>query len=92
MNAAGFTATTIGEPSAKQPTGYAALDLSTSPAATPAAKIVEEFQYLLEKSQQLFAGLRDLPPMGGPRQWQPYFLRSFEVYTKVGGSGCGVSS
>nr|KAJ3420695.1 hypothetical protein HK105_005369 [Polyrhizophydium stewartii] len=37
------------------------------------AKIVEEFQYLLEKSQQLFAGLR----------WQPYFQRTFEVYTKI---------
>ncbi|CAG8658022.1 12187_t:CDS:10, partial [Racocetra persica] len=44
-------------------------------------RIVEEFQYLLEKSQQLFAGLRDLPPTGG-RQWQPYFQRTFEVYTK----------
>nr|CAG8501637.1 1617_t:CDS:10 [Entrophospora candida] len=41
-------------------------------------RIVEEFQYLLEKSQQLFA---DLPPTGG-RQWQPYFQRTFEVYTK----------
>ncbi|CAG8582397.1 7270_t:CDS:10 [Cetraspora pellucida] len=45
-------------------------------------RIVEEFQYLLEKSQQLFAGLRDLSPTGG-RQWQPYFQRTFEVYTKV---------
>ncbi|KAH6560057.1 hypothetical protein BASA50_003204 [Batrachochytrium salamandrivorans] len=44
-------------------------------------KIVEEFQYLLEKSQQLFAGLRDLPPTG--RNWQPYFQRTFEVYTKI---------
>ncbi|KAJ3414151.1 hypothetical protein HDV05_007013 [Chytridiales sp. JEL 0842] len=45
------------------------------------SKIVEEFQYLLEKSQQLFAGLRDLPPTG--RNWQPYFQRTFEVYTKL---------
>ncbi|CAG8819045.1 43683_t:CDS:10 [Gigaspora margarita] len=45
-------------------------------------RIVEEFQYLLEKSQQLFAGLRDLPPTGG-RQWQTYFQRTFEVYTKL---------
>ncbi|KAI8918066.1 protein SCAI [Entophlyctis helioformis] len=51
-------------------------------AAPPSnAKIVEEFQYLLEKSQQLFAGLRDLPPTG--RNWQPYFQRTFEVYTKI---------
>ncbi|KAI9343185.1 protein SCAI [Obelidium mucronatum] len=40
-----------------------------------------EFQYLLEKSQQLFAGLRDLPPTG--KNWQPYFQRTFEVYTKL---------
>jgi hypothetical protein len=49
----------------------------------PQSKIVEEFQFLAEKSAQLFAGLRELPPFGGPRQWQPYFLRAFEVYTKV---------
>ncbi|KAJ3125390.1 hypothetical protein HK100_010835 [Physocladia obscura] len=49
--------------------------------ANPNAKIVEEFQYLLEKSQQLFSGLRDLPPTG--KNWQPYFQRTFEVYTKL---------
>ncbi|EGF83974.1 hypothetical protein BATDEDRAFT_34022 [Batrachochytrium dendrobatidis JAM81] len=49
--------------------------------APSSQKIVEEFQYLLEKSQQLFAGLRDLPPTG--RNWQPYFQRTFEVYTKI---------
>ena len=31
-------------------------------------KIVDEFQYLVEKSQQLFAGLRDLSPTG--KNWQ----------------------
>ncbi|KAJ3024739.1 UNVERIFIED_CONTAM: hypothetical protein HDU68_007816 [Siphonaria sp. JEL0065] len=38
----------------------AAVDVAAAPqphAANPNAKIVEEFQYLLEKSQQLFAGL-----------------------------------
>ncbi|KAF9974234.1 hypothetical protein BGZ73_002420 [Actinomortierella ambigua] len=44
--------------------------------------VVEEFQYLLEKSQQLFAGLRDLPPTGA-KQWQPYFQKTFEVFTKL---------
>lgn len=44
--------------------------------------IVEEFQYLLEKSQQLFLGLRELSLIGG-RQWQPYFQRTFEIYTKL---------
>ncbi|KAI9095450.1 protein SCAI [Phlyctochytrium arcticum] len=54
-----------------------------SPAAAgdPNVIIAQEFQYLLEKSQQLFAGLRDLPPTG--RNWQPYFQRTFEVYTKL---------
>ncbi|PKY38594.1 hypothetical protein RhiirA4_392237 [Rhizophagus irregularis] len=58
--------------------------VQTDPATTAMnnQRIVEEFQYLLEKSQQLFAGLRDLPPTGG-RQWQPYFQRTFEVYTKL---------
>lgn len=49
---------------------------------TAPQKIVEEFQYLLEKSQQLFLGLRELSPIGG-RQWQPYFQRTFEIYTKL---------
>ncbi|KAF9418564.1 hypothetical protein BGZ94_009661 [Podila epigama] len=44
--------------------------------------VVEEFQYLLEKSQQLFAGLRDLPPTGA-KQWQSYFQKTFEVYSKL---------
>ncbi|KAG0362186.1 hypothetical protein BGZ54_008739 [Gamsiella multidivaricata] len=44
--------------------------------------VVEEFQYLLEKSQQLFAGLRDLPPTGS-KQWQPYFQKTFEIFSKL---------
>jgi len=47
------------------------------------SKIVDEFQMLLDKSQKLFAGLRDLPPTGGYKQWHPYFQRTFEVYTKL---------
>ncbi|KAJ2122248.1 hypothetical protein IW147_003544 [Coemansia sp. RSA 720] len=43
---------------------------------------VEEFQYLLEKSQQLFSGLSDLPEIGS-KYWQPHFQRTFEVYTKL---------
>ncbi|KAJ3183275.1 hypothetical protein HDU85_002301 [Gaertneriomyces sp. JEL0708] len=43
--------------------------------------IAQEFRYLLEKSHQLFAGLKDLPPTG--RNWQSYFHRTFEVYTKL---------
>ncbi|KAJ2822439.1 hypothetical protein IWW50_004213 [Coemansia erecta] len=45
-------------------------------------EIVEEFQYLLEKSQQLFSGLSDLPEIGS-KYWQPHFQRTFEVYTKL---------
>ncbi|KND01855.1 uncharacterized protein SPPG_03645 [Spizellomyces punctatus DAOM BR117] len=49
--------------------------------ADPNVVIAQEFQYLVEKSQQLFAGLRDVPPTG--RNWQPYFQRTFEVYQKL---------
>lgn len=45
-------------------------------------KIVNEFCHLLEKSKQLFNGLRDLPQYGH-KQWQPYFGRTFDVYTKL---------
>ncbi|XP_037035469.1 protein SCAI isoform X3 [Bradysia coprophila] len=48
-------------------------------------KIVVEFCHLLEKSKQLFNGLsscRDLPQYGH-RQWQAYFGRTFDVYTKL---------
>ncbi|CAF1368319.1 unnamed protein product [Rotaria sp. Silwood1] len=45
-------------------------------------KIVEEFTHLLEKSKQLFNGLRDLPQYGH-KQWQPYFGRTFDVYTRL---------
>lgn len=44
-------------------------------------KIVQEYFLLVEKSQQLFAGLRDLPQFG--RHWQPYFQKTFEIYTKL---------
>ncbi|CAN8020073.1 unnamed protein product [Ixodes persulcatus] len=45
-------------------------------------KIVNEFCHLLEKSKQLFNGLRDLPQYGH-KQWQAYFGRTFDVYTKL---------
>ncbi|KAM7355738.1 protein SCAI isoform 1-T1 [Cochliomyia hominivorax] len=45
-------------------------------------KLVLEFIHLLEKSKQLFNGLRDLPQYGH-RQWQAYFGRTFDVYTKL---------
>lgn len=45
-------------------------------------KIVSEFCHLLEKSKQLFNGLRDLPQYGH-KQWQAYFGRTFDIYTKL---------
>lgn len=45
-------------------------------------KVVLEFCHLLEKSKQLFNGLRDLPQYGH-NQWQGYFGRTFDVYTKL---------
>ncbi|KAJ2707195.1 hypothetical protein H4R19_004932 [Coemansia spiralis] len=45
-------------------------------------EIVEEFEYLLEKSQQLFTGLGELPEIGS-KHWLPHFQRTFEVYTRL---------
>lgn len=45
-------------------------------------KVVAEFVHLLEKSKQLFNGLRDLPQYGH-KQWQAYFGRTFDIYTKL---------
>ena len=45
-------------------------------------KIVSEFCHLLEKSKQLFNGLRDMPQYGH-KQWQAYFGRTFDIYTKL---------
>ncbi|EGG25229.1 UPF0682 family protein [Cavenderia fasciculata] len=42
---------------------------------------VKTFEHLLRKSQRLFIGLRDLPQFG--RQWQPFFQKTFELYTKL---------
>lgn len=47
-------------------------------------KTVAEFIHLLEKSRQLFNGLRELPQYGHKsNQWQAYFGRTFDVYTKL---------
>jgi hypothetical protein len=47
-------------------------------------KIITEFVHLLDKSKQLFNGLRDLPQFGHKNsQWQAYFGRTFDVYTKL---------
>ncbi|KAJ2741566.1 hypothetical protein GGI20_005102 [Coemansia sp. BCRC 34301] len=56
--------------------------LSPTQTAERDKEIVEEFEYLLEKSQQLFSGLSDLPEIGS-KYWMPHFQRTFEVYTKL---------
>ncbi|KAJ8737458.1 hypothetical protein PYW08_000053 [Mythimna loreyi] len=45
-------------------------------------KIIIEFCHLLEKSKQLFNGLRELPQYGH-KQWHGYFGKTFDVYTKL---------
>ncbi|XP_072931349.1 protein SCAI [Epargyreus clarus] len=45
-------------------------------------KIIIEFCHLLEKSKQLFNGLRELPPYGH-KQWHVHFGKTFDVYTKL---------
>ncbi|KAJ1981804.1 hypothetical protein H4R35_000570 [Dimargaris xerosporica] len=60
------------------------------PASQPAPKkplvdpqaVVSQFTYLLDKSQQLFAGLKEFTPLG-TRPWQDYFKKTFEIYTKI---------
>lgn len=47
-----------------------------------AQKVVEEYKFMLEKSQSFFAGLRDLPQYEN-KQWQLYFQKTFEIYTKL---------
>ncbi|KYR01044.1 UPF0682 family protein [Tieghemostelium lacteum] len=42
---------------------------------------IKTFENLLRKSQRLVIGLRDLPQFG--RQWQPFFQKTFEIYTKL---------
>ena len=47
-------------------------------------KIILEFLNLQEKSRVLFNGLRELPQYGHKtQQWQAYFGRTFDVYTKL---------
>ena len=70
-------------------TGPAPLEKSAIDATLEQEKnIVQEFRYYLDKSQQLFTGLRypssntrELPHTG--RNWQPYFQKTFEVYTRL---------
>ena len=46
--------------------------------------IITEYVHLLEKSRQLFNSLRELPQYGHKsNQWQAYFGRTFDVYTKL---------
>ncbi|XP_063837575.1 protein SCAI [Ostrinia nubilalis] len=45
-------------------------------------KIIIEFCHLLEKSKQLFNGLRELPQYGH-KQWSLYFGRTFDIYTRL---------
>ena len=47
-------------------------------------KLITEFIHLLDKSKQLFNSLRELPQYGHKNnQWQAYFGRTFDVYTKL---------
>lgn len=54
---------------------------SAQPITVSPTEIIKTFEHLLRKSQRLFIGLRDLPQFG--RQWQPFFQKTFELYTKL---------
>ncbi|RKP40464.1 protein SCAI, partial [Dimargaris cristalligena] len=45
-------------------------------------KIRDGFEYMLEKSHQQFAGLKEFTPLG-TRPWQDYFKKTFETYTRI---------
>jgi len=47
-----------------------------------AAMIVDEFQSLQQKSEELFEELKHLPQFG-QKVWQPYFGKAFTVFTKA---------
>jgi hypothetical protein len=47
------------------------------------ARIVQQYQDLVQRSQRYFAGLRELPQCGARRLWQPYFQKTFETYTQL---------
>ncbi|XP_078726777.1 protein SCAI isoform X2 [Lampetra fluviatilis] len=55
---------------------------TAEPMAGDERRAVSEFTYLLDKSRQLFNGLRDLPQYG-QNHWQPHFTRTFDVYTRL---------
>ncbi|EPZ35312.1 hypothetical protein ROZALSC1DRAFT_27090 [Rozella allomycis CSF55] len=46
-------------------------------------QIAQEFIFLMEKSQHVFIALKDLPPTATPKQWQPFFQRAFEIFTRL---------
>ncbi|GAM26012.1 hypothetical protein SAMD00019534_091870 [Acytostelium subglobosum LB1] len=54
---------------------------SSSSSSSDVMNPIKTFEHLLRKSQSLFVGLRDLPQFG--RQWQPFFQKTFELYTKL---------
>ncbi|KAL7668974.1 hypothetical protein ACOME3_009650 [Neoechinorhynchus agilis] len=50
--------------------------------ASSDALTVQEFNELLSRSKQLFNCLRDMPQMG-IEQWEPYFARTFQVFSQL---------
>ncbi|PVV05097.1 hypothetical protein BB560_000390 [Smittium megazygosporum] len=44
--------------------------------------IIEEFEYLIGKSQQAFSEIRDLPTLCG-NQWKLSFQKAFRIYSKL---------
>ena len=52
-----------------------------------AVMIVDEFQSLQQKSEELFEELKHLPQFG-QKVWQPYFGKAFTVFTKASDDMC----
>ena len=57
--------------------------MSSSTKNPETSEIVSEFTYMLEKSHQLFNQLRDLSPLSTNKQWQSYFQKTFELFSRL---------
>ncbi|KAL9643464.1 hypothetical protein ABK040_010079 [Willaertia magna] len=46
-------------------------------------QVVNQYISLFQRSHRYFSGLRELPNNGPKKLWQPYFQKTFEVFTQL---------
>eukprot|EP00835_Amoeboradix_gromovi_P000106 NODE_4_length_55019_cov_0.425091.p8 type:complete len:497 gc:universal NODE_4_length_55019_cov_0.425091:20052-18562(-) len=59
------------------------MSVSGTDSKPEASETVAEFTHMLEKSHQLFNQLRDLSPLSVNKQWQTYFQKTFELFSRL---------